>query len=176
MLDKKDYIEVGNVQKTFGVNGEYIVKLKQVEIEDMLEMESVFLEIDGGLVPFFVEHMQQKGKDKILVRFREIKTEERAKEFLHHKLFVNREVFMEELQEIEFNHLIGFEIIDEQEGSIGILNEIIEYPNNSVLSILKGSTEIMVPLNDEFIVKIDLKKRNVRMNFPEGLIDLYLNA
>jgi len=176
MLNKSDYIAVGIVQKTFGIGGECIVKLFKASVEDILEMESVFLDIDGGLVPFFIEHARRKGKDKVQLKFKEIKSEERAEEFLQTKVYFDTSLLLDQEDEIEPDYLIGFEVFDKEFGKVGILKDIHEYSNNVVMAIDRDGTEILVPYNDDFILKLESKKKIITLDLPEGLLDLYLNS
>jgi len=43
-----------------------------------------------------------------------------------------------------------------------------------MLQINFGEKEILIPLIDEVIVKVDRKKKEMHIRAPEGLIDIYL--
>ena len=76
--------------------------------------------------------------------------------------------------EFYFHEIIGYEVQDKRHGFIGCVEEILDRPEQEIIRILKGKKEILVPLTDEMISKIDRKKKILILDTPEGLVDLYL--
>ena len=73
-----------------------------------------------------------------------------------------------------FHEVIGFTINDQDFGEVGILQGINDSTAQSLFEIDRDGIEILIPMNDEFIVKVDRKNKTILLNTPEGLIDLYL--
>jgi 16S rRNA processing protein RimM len=68
----------------------------------------------------------------------------------------------------------GFQVIDRIYGEVGIAEEVFELSQQSILRIYKGKKEILLPVNDKFILKTDRKKRQIHIEAPDGLIESYL--
>ena len=74
-----------------------------------------------------------------------------------------------------FHEIIGFTIIDAFHGDVGVLVYINDKAAQPMFEIEKGDVEIFIPMIDDFIKKIDRENKQVHVETPEGLIDLYLN-
>jgi 16S rRNA processing protein RimM len=68
--------------------------------------------------------------------------------------------------------LDGFEVRDVNLGLLGLVQEIVEYPYQSLAKVFYGERELLIPLVDEIIVEINDKKKLLLVNMPEGLIDI----
>jgi 16S rRNA processing protein RimM len=73
-----------------------------------------------------------------------------------------------------YHEIEGFKVEDTRLGNIGIIQRVNDSNAQPLFEILNGSTEILVPLIDDFIVKIDRENKIIYLNTPEGLVDLYL--
>ncbi len=74
--------------------------------------------------------------------------------------------------EYSWNFFIGFSIVDKTAGKIGIIEEIDDKTLNTLFLIKNGEEEIIVPpATEDFIEKVDPKKKIVYVNLPEGLLD-----
>jgi 16S rRNA processing protein RimM len=68
-----------------------------------------------------------------------------------------------------------FDVVDHQKGDIGKIVNILDYPNNPIMEIEHDHKQILVPIKDEIIVKVDRDQKKMFIHAPEGLIDLYLS-
>ena len=75
-----------------------------------------------------------------------------------------------------FHEVTGFKVIDVEKGEIGIIQSIIEYPAQPLFSIMNGDKEILIPVIDPIIKKVDREQRTITIEAPNGLIDLYLES
>jgi 16S rRNA processing protein RimM len=66
-------------------------------------------------------------------------------------------------------------VVDENYGELGTIKEILDYPNQAVMQIFRGDKEVLIPVNDDIISKVDRETRTIHIKAPEGLIDIYLN-
>ena len=173
MFNKEDYYLIGTLSKTHGISGELLIKPGNLAFDDIEKMESVFIEFDGLLVPFFIDHITQKGQSALAIKFDGIDAEEQASEFINCKVYSTK--LVEEEEGFLFNPdlLIGFKIIDNKLGDLGIVSEFVNISKNPLFKIIKSKREIFLPVNEEFIMNIDEKNKIIYVNTPEGLIDLY---
>jgi 16S rRNA processing protein RimM len=175
-MRKEDWLNLGSISKTHGFKGEVILLLAGKTSEDFDKLESVFLEINGQLVPFFIEAFKISGGSTIIIKFNDIHTEEKARQLVKSKVFISSS-FLPEDQKDRFDPfaLTGFKVIDDTQGEIGEISKILEMPQQIILEIWKGKKEILIPANENIINKVDKKKKTVYISAPEGLIDLYLD-
>lgn len=173
-MKKEDCFLFGKIIKTHGFKGELIISVG-FPIADISEKTSyVFLEIEGLLVPFFFETVAGSG-NSLNVKFEDVNTEEKSRSLCGCSIWVPKELMPKKLKtHIEISGFTGFKISDKQKGEIGELKDILEMPQQQMLQITKGNKEILIPVNEEIILKIDKKKKIIFIDAPEGLIDIYL--
>lgn len=169
-MDVQDFVEIGKVVKTHGVSGELIIELDNPEILEETN-EPVVLEIEGLRVPFFIEHAQAISAQRARVMFDCTHTEQRAKTLVGCKVFVSPDLL--DIIEDDFaspNAIAGFSVIDKQKGDIGKVVSVDNLNINPVMVV--GDKRLLIPFHPQFISKIDFKKKVVRTNVPDGLLEI----
>ncbi len=175
-MDLKDSIYIGQIAKLHGYKGGVSLFLDVTHPEEYMDMESFFIEIDGILTPFFVESFKLKNKGFAAVKFQGFYTEQEAKYLLKKKVFIP-ETELRELDESNFydHEVIGYEVEDVVKGEIGKVTAIADLKQNPLLVIEFKDKEILLPIFEGLIVKVDRKLKRLKVKAPDGLIDLYLN-
>lgn len=175
-MDLKDSIYIGQIAKLHGYKGGVSLFLDVTHPEEYMDMESFFIEIDGILTPFFVESFKLKNKGFAAVKFQGVDSEQQARSLLKKKVFIP-ETELRELDESNFydHEVIGFEVEDVVKGEIGKVTAIADLKQNPLLVIEFKDKEILLPIFDGLIVKVDRKLKRLKVKAPDGLIDLYLN-
>ncbi len=169
---------LGSITKTYSNFGALFVKSENDLPENLEQQKCLLLLFENQYVPFFLREgngILSKSKNSVALHFDAINHEREAREL------VNCQVFMElansiedESDELDINDLTNFLVVDKTKGEIGKVAEIIKYPGNTVLSIISGEKEILIPLHRNFIKRINRKKQIINIDAPEGLIDMYL--
>lgn len=169
------YFYLGRIIKPFASKGALQVSLEVDEPENYLELESVFVLMNGQLIPFFIEDIILKHNNRAVITFTDINSVEQASIVIGCQLYLP-DTMLPELNENQFyyHEVKGYEVHDKNRGIIGIVNEVLEYPHQAVLSILMNNKEILIPITDEIVYRIDRKMRHLYTDAPEGLIDIYL--
>lgn len=175
-MKKEDCFRLGYISKIHGFKGEVIIISEEEISFDLQEMESVFIEINGQLVPFFFESIQQSNSS-VIVKFVDISNEVMARTLLKKDVFI----LLSLLPKKKSNNLIpaslkGFTVIDNKQGEIGVVHNILEMPQQLILEIRNGSKNILIPANEAIIRKIDKRRKSIFIDAPDGLIDLYLES
>ncbi len=174
-MQKDECFYLGKIVGKFSFKGEVIVKLDTDYPEMYQEMESVFVDFNGNLVPFFIEGIRSYKKNGLRIKFEDIDTEADADDLVKAQLYLPLDL-LPELEEGQFYYhdIIGFNVIDKEKGGIGILKEVRETGVQDLFVIDFEGNEILIPINDEFIEKIDYSAKELCVVTPEGLIDIYL--
>ena len=165
--------EVGYVQKTHGLKGEVMIMLDVDDPEDYEEMDSIFIEINGSLVPYFIESLNILGSNAI-VKFEGVGHIDKAKELVGKKMFLPLDT-LDDLDEGQFyyHEIIGYEVNDLKLGILSPIVSFYELPQYGILSMVHEGREVMIPVIDEIIIKVDHEKQQLITLLPDGLVDVY---
>lgn len=165
-------ILLGKIIKSYGFDGTVAVKLEKVFDCKIPEMESVFLETEGKLVPFLVSSCDIVDNTLIRIRFDGYNSLEKINEFIGCKLFLTSSAKNED-DGTDLNSLQGYQIRTTENNVVGTILEIIENPGQILLNINTSlNKKILIPFHEDFIVRIDNKKRIITMELPEGLTEI----
>lgn len=170
MIKKEEVYKIGRLGKTHGVNGEITFQFDD-DIFDRVDGEYLILEIDGILVPFFMEEYRFKSDEVALVKFEDIDTQNRAAELTGCEVYYTRtSPDPSKGGELSYAQLVGFDVIDNTTGKIlGKIEYIDDQTENIMFELEDG---MLIPASEELIEDIDIEKQNISMNLPEGLLDL----
>lgn len=175
-MKKEDCFYLGKIVKKYSYKGELLVKLDTDEPELYENIDAVFMDLRGNLVPFFVESSQLHKSDLLRLKFEDVDTEADADALLKSELYLPLELLPKlEGNKFYFHEVIGFKIIDSNFGEVGTITSINDSTAQALFEIDRNGIEILIPMNDEFIVNVDKTNRTIEVKTPEGLIDLYLN-
>lgn len=176
-MRKEDCFYLGKIAKKFSYKGEVLIYLDTDEPELYENMESVFVEFNKHLVPFFIISSSLHKNDFLRTRFEDIDSEEEADKIMGCEVYLPLSMLPKlEGDKFYFHEVIGFDAEDERLGVIGTIVSINDSSAQPLFEIKKGETEILVPMIDDFIVKVDRANKKIILNTPEGLVDLYLNS
>lgn len=175
-ISKSDFIEVGYIQKAHGLQGEVILAFEQEFEETVEDIEWIFVEIDGGLVPFLIEGegFRFRNNESAICKLRFIDSMIKAKELIGCKVFVPENEIIESEDQGVVSTLIGMTAFDAKFGEIGLISRVDDFSGNLVITVNHKQAEIMIPLSDEAISSVDEAKREIHLVCPDGLIDIYL--
>jgi 16S rRNA processing protein RimM len=169
------YFYLGKITKLFASKGALQVYLDTDSPENYLKLESVFVRMNGQLIPFFIESIELRHNHMAVVTFADVDTIDVATLLLNCDLFLP-ETLLPPLtgNRFYYHEVKGFTVMDKNFGNAGIVEEVLEYPHQAVLRVLLRNKEILIPITDDIVLDVDREKRIIRTEAPEGLIELYL--
>jgi 16S rRNA processing protein RimM len=174
-MRKEDCFYLGKIAKKFSFKGEVLAYLDTDEPELYENLESVFVECNKHLVPFFIENASFHKNDFLRIRFEDVTTEEEAEALLGNDLYLPLSMLPKLTgNKFYFHEVIGFEVEDQRLGVVGKIQSINDSTAQPLFEVLHNGVEILIPMIDHFLVKIDRENKKVVMNLPEGLIEMYL--
>lgn len=173
-MRKDECFYLGKIAKKFSFKGEVLCYLDTDEPEMYQNLESVFVQMNRNLVPFFIEQ-SSLHKDKFLrVKFEEVDSEVEAENLLGSELYLPLSMLPQlEGNQFYYHEIIGFKVVDQRLGDIGTIHSIIENTAQPLFELFKGEKQILIPMIDDFIVEVNRSKKEITMNTPVGLVDLY---
>ncbi|HCQ14437.1 ribosome maturation factor RimM [Flavobacterium sp.] len=174
-MRKEDCFYLGKIAKKFSFKGEVLIYLDTDEPELYENMESIFVEFNKNLIPYFIENSSLHKNDFLRVKFEDVDNEEQADEIIGSEVYLPISMLPKlEGNKFYFHEVIGFEIEDKRLGVFGKIVSINDSSAQPLFEVVNGSVEILVPMIDQFLVKIDRENKKVIMDLPEGLVEMYL--
>ena len=169
MIRQEEVYKIGRLGKAHGVKGEVSFQFDD-DIFDRVDADYLVLDIDGILVPFFMEEYRFRNDSVCLVKFCDIDTQQRAQELTGCDVYFPRTLAEEADDVPSLASLVGFEIVDASNGkAIGNIAAIDDSTINLLFELDDGA---LIPASDELIEDIDAEHRTITMNIPKGLLDI----
>ena len=169
-------LQVAQVLKSNGTDGELVMGFREIAPEDINLQEPVFIIFDGLPVPFYIESFTKRGNTKALVRLTDICSQEDVEEIAGKAVYVDDASIPEmSLEEDGFAALVGWTLLTPAEGGdelieIGEITDFIDIPNNPCIEVETENGAVMIPLHEDLILSIDPEYQEIIMQIPEGLI------
>ncbi len=174
-MNKEDCFYIGRVAKTHGIKGEVTIKLDVDDPSAYSELKYFLLEINKVLTPFFVEKLIVSG-DKFFVSVQDIHSVEAASALTGKDVYLPMELLPKLTgKQFYFHEVKGFTLIDAEKGELGPITDILEYPTQAIIQVYKDNKEILIPILEQVIQKVDRKGKKLYVKSPDGLIDMYLS-
>ncbi len=174
-MDKAKCFNLGYVAKLHGFKGEVSLFLDVTNPSEYQQLDSLYIDINGNLTPFFISSLKIRNKGFVQVKFEGIDNELDAKVILRKQLFLPLTVLPPLSGTNFYDHEIeGFTVHDESYGLVGVLSQVIDLKVNPLLQIDSQGKEVLIPLIPNLIKSIDRENKSIVIDAPEGLIELYV--
>ena len=172
MIKQEEVYKIGRLGKAHGVKGEVSLQFDD-DIFDRVDCDYLVLDVDGILVPFFIEEYRFRSDSVALVKFEDVDTQQRASELTGCDVYFPRSLADED-DSPSISMLVGFDLVEANEGRlIGRIAAIDDTTANLLFELEDGR---LIPANDDLIVSINPADRTILIHLPEGLLDLNANA
>jgi len=169
MIKPEDVYRIGRLGKAHGVKGEVSLQFDD-DVFDRVDADYLVLEIDGILVPFFIEEYRFRSDNVALMKFEGIDSQERARELTGCDVFFPRALADDEDNNPSLSMLVDFDIVEAHKGiKVGRIAAIDDSTVNLLFELEDGT---LIPANDDLITDIDMAKKQITMNIPKGLLEL----
>ncbi len=177
-MAEPQYVIIGRTRKAHGLTGELKVSIEDRYLEDFMKNERIFLEVKGLKIPYFIDNV--RGGGEMIMKLEEVDDRDAAIALQSREVLLReQDILAEEAREFEFEeeeglaygHLTGFTMVDDLLGEIGVIDEVLEMPQQEMAFLKYKGREVLVPLNDQFIRLVDEPNRLVMMDLPDGLLD-----
>lgn len=170
----EDCFYIGKIVKKHGFKGEVVLRLDTDIPETYRDMESLFLQRAGAMIPFFIQRSSLSGQF-LRMKLEGVDTEEQADRLVRSEAYLPMEC-LPELDDDQFyyHQVEGYRAEDAADGTtIGTIVRVDDTPVQALFVIQRQGREVLVPVVDDFIDKVDKKNRVIRLRLPEGLLELY---
>ena len=169
MIKQEEVYKIGRLGKSHGVRGE-VSFLFDDDVFDRVDADFLILDIDGILVPFFIEEYRFRSDMTALMKFEGIDTQERARELTGCDVYFPRNLAASDGDSISWSAIADFDIIDASTNkSVGRIASIDDSTLNILFCLEDGH---LIPASEDLITQIDQQARTITMHLPTGLLDL----
>lgn len=166
---------LGYIVRTHGTAGNVVLFLDVDYPEEYEEMDSVYVEIKGELVPYFISRFNLQKQNNAIVTFEDVDTIEKAQALVGSSLYLS----LDELQELGdeefyYHEIKGFTVVDQSKGILGIVREVYALNGQDLIAMDYQGVEVLIPTAEDIVLKADKENRQLFVNLPDGLLDVYL--
>jgi 16S rRNA processing protein RimM len=169
MLKKEDFVYYGKFLKPHGTKGEIGLQSDGFTLGD--DCDYVACDIDGILVPFFFETIRSKSSDISIVKVERMESAEDVRFLTNRDTYIPRQ-WVEESEELTWSYFKGFKAIDTELGEFGEIVDVDDSTMNTLFVVEGENDETLIPAQEEFIVNIDHKNKEIIFELPEGLVSM----
>ena len=175
-MNKDNCFQLGYIAKVHGLHGELVLVLDVDFPEDYEDVKHLFVEKNNRLIPHFLEHLVPQPNNRFLAKFEEFDHVDQVKALVGTALYLP----LNELPELSedqyyFHELVGCQVIDEELGALGEVAVIYDLETQDLIGMNYQEKEVLIPIQEGIIQKVDKTAKKVFCRLPEGLLDIYLN-
>ena len=171
-MDNQDCIYLGKILKPFSYKGELKIYIEDFYIDQIKELDSFLLKIQGSYIPFTIKAITKNKSNIFRISLDGIDSEDLAKKLTGIEIYSENNLIKSENSKTNKNYIFIDFVIYNNNSIIGKIIDIIENKNQDLFVVVFNEKRILIPLVDEFVVKIDNDNKKILMNLPEGLTDL----
>ena len=171
-MDNQDCTCLGKILKPFSYKGELKIYIEDFYIDQIKELDSFLLKIQGSYIPFTIKAITKNKSNIFRIFLDGIDSEDLAKKLADVEIYADNNLIKTEVLEKKNNYIFIDYVIYNNNVIIGKIIDIIENENQDLFEVVFNEKRILIPLVDEFVVNIDNDNKKIIMNLPDGLTDL----
>ncbi|KFF01692.1 ribosome maturation factor RimM [Chryseobacterium luteum] len=173
-MRKEDCYLLGKITRRHGLAGNVILKLDTDQPELYNKLESIFVEINGLLVPFFIEKSSWSKNDALNLAFKN-SSEALVDQSLGKSVYLPLDTLPKlSGKQFYYHEIIGFDILDENGKECGVIRSVNDQTAQNYFVTNLDGKEVVIPIIKDWILEVNREERFIKMQLPEGLIDVFL--
>lgn len=173
-MRKEDCYFLGKITRKHGLSGNVILKLDTDQPELYKKLESIFVEINGLLVPFFIEKVAWSKQDSLNLLFKN-SNENLVEQLLGKNVFLPLSTLPKLTgNQFYYHEVIGFEILEEDGKTCGKIESVNDQTAQHYFVLNFAQKEIVIPIIKEWILEVNRDEKFIKMRLPEGLMDVFI--
>ncbi|SFN13057.1 16S rRNA processing protein RimM [Chryseobacterium oleae] len=173
-MRKEDCYLLGKITRRHGLAGNVILKLDTDQPELYNKLESIFVEINGLLVPFFIDKTSWSKNDALNIAFKN-SSETLVDQSLGKSVYLPLATLPKlSGKQFYYHEIIGFDILDENDKECGVIRSVNDQTAQNYFVTNLDGKEVVIPIIKDWILEVNREERFIKMQLPEGLIDVFL--
>jgi 16S rRNA processing protein RimM len=169
-----EYFNIGKLAAVHGLTGELLLKHELGKKTSLKGLQALFTEEKkGSFLPWFIESAKIKSDSEIYIKLEGVNSREAAMKLVQKQVWLPEADFKKFAAKSAPASLLGYTIIN-KDGPLGEILELIEQPHQLLCRLEIQGKEVLIPLHEESLRKVNHKKKEVTVELPEGLLEIYL--
>ncbi|HKB44613.1 MAG TPA: ribosome maturation factor RimM [Chitinophagaceae bacterium] len=169
-----EYFKIGKLVAVHGLKGELLLNHTLGRKTSLKGLQAIFVEEKkNSFLPWFIESIKIKSDEEIFLKLEGVNTRETAMQLVQKEIWIPETDFKKFSAKTSPGNLLGYTILNEEK-NLGEILEIIEQPHQLLCRLEINGKEVLIPLNENTLQKIDHKKKQVNVQLPDGLLEIYL--
>jgi 16S rRNA processing protein RimM len=170
------YFKIGKLAATFGVEGQLILQHSLGKKTSLKGLETIFIEEKkDSFLPYFITSTKIKNEKETFISLEGIQSKEAAHFLIKKEVWLSENDFKKFVAAAAPISFLGFTVVNNK-AELGEVIEVIEQPHQVLCAIMIDGKEVLIPIHEDSLEKIDKKNRKLFVNLPDGLLDIYKNA
>lgn len=173
-MRKEDCYFLGKITRRHGLQGNVILKMDTDQPESYQKLESIFIEINGLLVPFFIDKLSWSKSDSLIL-FLKNATEAMVDQIIGKNVYLPLSTLPPLTgKQFYYHEVIGYQILDENGVFCGVIREINDHTAQHYFILKLRDKDVIIPIIKDWILDdLDREEKVIRMKLPEGLLDVF---
>ncbi len=168
-----EYFKIGKLVATYGFKGDIILRHNLGKKTTFKGLTSFFIEEKRDVfIPVFIQSSKAKSGSENYLKLEGIESKEMAHDYLQKEIWMLEEDFKKFAAVQAPISLVGFTIVSDNK-ALGEITEVIEQPHQLLCKIIIKTKEVLIPVHEDFLKKIDKNTRQIIVELPEGLLEIY---
>ena len=182
MIHPDEVFYIGRLGSTHGLKGDLTFRFTD-DIFTSDECEYLVCDIDGLLVPFFLEDWRIRSSETAIVKFEGYDNVNAVQILQNADVYYPKAAVGNEQGELSsWKALTGFTVSDVKGGLLGTVTEVDDSSANTLLIVtpnpqcsmfnVQSPKDLVLPIHPDFIETLDINARTLQLRLPDGLLEL----
>ena len=173
MIRRDEVYKIGKLGRPHGVKGEITFTISD-DVFDRVDADYLVLDIDGILVPFYIEEYRFKNDETVLMKFEDIDTQEQARNYTGYDVYFPRQLSDSDEDNMTWAEIIGFTLEDATTGNpVGIIDSVDDSTINLLFEVTTpDGRDVLIPASNDLIKGVDADKKVIKVSLPKGILNL----
>ena len=164
--------EIGHFSRLHGYSGKLVISFINETPSILTKKITIWLNISGIMTPYKIQEIQQLNKNKLVLTLLNV-NKDKAEELKNKSVYINpKDVDLTE-EKFDKNNITGYDLFSNEEENLGKVSAVIKIKNNNLIQIYVNETEVLLPFSEKTILVLDHSKKQIKLDIPDGLIELY---
>ena len=174
-MNENNYYYLGKITRKFSFKGELIIFLDTDTPSHYYGLKKIYLKVNNSYLPYFISKISKYKKNSVRVKLEDVSDESEAIKLINYEIFLPiDELPILKGKKFYYHEVIGFKVIDIIQGEVGEIEYINDQTPQHLFVIKNKGKEILIPINDDFILDLDRINKIISLKIPEGLLKIYM--
>ena len=169
---ESNHVKIGTVVSKHGFKGSIKVNLLSIKFKIVPDIDFIFIDIDNCFIPFKVDNLSFSNDKCVILKLQEINSDNEASEVISKSVYLDKKYSKSiDKEDFLYDEFLNFLVYKDSKKIGKIVNVISSLPQ-PVFEILIKDKKFMVPIHNDFIVKIDRENQCIFLVIPDGLLEI----